>query len=407
MRAGAGVRPLSLGGAFVAVANDVTAGYWNPAGLGQLSETQLVGMYSLLSMNRMYNYAAIAHPIKSYGTLGFSWINFQVGDIESRDSGGNVTGTFGNLENAFIFSYGRAIGKIFFIGANAKYLLQSLAGSNAHGLSFDFGSILKPVDSFSIGLSVQDILGKFKWNTAAQPSYSLPLTLRSGIAIHPTSFPLLFTFDFEKNNMQKSRFHGGVELLFVKEFGLRMGNDNGTFTFGGTISVPMSNNELEMDYGFLPNDGIAQSPTHRFSLLLKLSKPSELNPIAEKKPKPLKPPVSQTVRQKPRNHDHISKNKNNSSHTSVLLAKVLKVKGDYIIINIGAIDGLTIGLQYDLFLKVERDGGVAGAQNLGRVEVFKTYKNTSAIRIVSRANAYVLKARDVVGLKSFNTTHKQ
>jgi len=29
-------RPLSMGGAFSAVANDTSVGYWNPAGLGTL-----------------------------------------------------------------------------------------------------------------------------------------------------------------------------------------------------------------------------------------------------------------------------------------------------------------------------------------------------------------------------------
>ena len=34
---GVGSRPLSLGGAFVAVADEASAVYWNPAGLGDLS----------------------------------------------------------------------------------------------------------------------------------------------------------------------------------------------------------------------------------------------------------------------------------------------------------------------------------------------------------------------------------
>jgi len=33
---GVGGRALAMGGAFVAVANDVTAGYWNPAGLSRI-----------------------------------------------------------------------------------------------------------------------------------------------------------------------------------------------------------------------------------------------------------------------------------------------------------------------------------------------------------------------------------
>ena len=46
-----GARPLTMGGAFVAVSDDAHAGYWNPAGLALLSEQnhpyQLTGMYTL------------------------------------------------------------------------------------------------------------------------------------------------------------------------------------------------------------------------------------------------------------------------------------------------------------------------------------------------------------------------
>src|SRR5262245_33169807 len=85
LRAGAGVRALGLGGAFVAAANDVTAGYWNPAGLHQLVEPQLAGMYSLLSLDRHFNYVAAAYPFHTFGTFGLSWVNYQVGNIATRD----------------------------------------------------------------------------------------------------------------------------------------------------------------------------------------------------------------------------------------------------------------------------------------------------------------------------------
>ncbi|MBI1926707.1 hypothetical protein HYR99_21000, partial [Candidatus Poribacteria bacterium] len=44
----AGVRPLGMGGAFVARADDSSAGLWNPAGLAQLKQSEFVATYSAL-----------------------------------------------------------------------------------------------------------------------------------------------------------------------------------------------------------------------------------------------------------------------------------------------------------------------------------------------------------------------
>ena len=60
---GVGGRALGMGGASVAVANDITAGYWNPAGLAHMNYPQISLMHeehfgSLVN----YNYAAVAIP---------------------------------------------------------------------------------------------------------------------------------------------------------------------------------------------------------------------------------------------------------------------------------------------------------------------------------------------------------
>ena len=45
-----GAKAMGMGGAFTAVANDASAIYWNPAGLTQLSGTQLMLGTTLISL---------------------------------------------------------------------------------------------------------------------------------------------------------------------------------------------------------------------------------------------------------------------------------------------------------------------------------------------------------------------
>ncbi len=75
-------RALGMGSAFVALANDVSAGYWNPAGLSRLDFPQAMIMHDERFAGLVnYNYGALAIPYKSDMTLGFSVIRLGVDGI--------------------------------------------------------------------------------------------------------------------------------------------------------------------------------------------------------------------------------------------------------------------------------------------------------------------------------------
>ena len=63
-RACVGARPLAMGGAFVAVADDVNATYWNPAGLSQIpaGKIEITGMHTTTNRDQInyQDYAAAA-----------------------------------------------------------------------------------------------------------------------------------------------------------------------------------------------------------------------------------------------------------------------------------------------------------------------------------------------------------
>src|SRR2546427_13259780 len=77
---GAGARGAALGGAFAALTTDVTALYYNPAGLAEMSRPgAMVSTYSYIAGTR-YSWAGIGFPMSggaraigvSVGTFGFS-----------------------------------------------------------------------------------------------------------------------------------------------------------------------------------------------------------------------------------------------------------------------------------------------------------------------------------------------
>ena len=71
LKIGVGARACAMGEAFVAVADDPTAIYWNPAGLRQLSKIEILGMQSFWLMDMGYQYLAAVIPLPlGFGTLG-------------------------------------------------------------------------------------------------------------------------------------------------------------------------------------------------------------------------------------------------------------------------------------------------------------------------------------------------
>src|SRR5436305_7767869 len=81
---GIGGRALAMGGAVTATANDITAGYWNPAGLMSVKPDFQVGLMhaEYFAGNSKYDYAGIAVPLKSkHRSLGISALRFATDDI--------------------------------------------------------------------------------------------------------------------------------------------------------------------------------------------------------------------------------------------------------------------------------------------------------------------------------------
>ena len=268
LRIGVGARPLGMGGAFIALADDATASYWNPAGLGQIETSQLACMYSLMSMDRMLNLASYAQPLSKIGTLGFSWLNFGVHDIDGRDAAGNPTGAFSDSENAFSLSLGKKLAPALLIGGNLKFLTHKLASQKATGFGFDIGAILKIGKEIRIGGTIQDIASSIKWDTESKLSEEFLTVTKFGISIIPQTIPIKFSADIEKNAKQNTKYHVGAEYWFKSSIAARIGYNRNHVTAGGSAIFPISSVNIQLDYAFSP-DVLQQWPTHRMSMIVK------------------------------------------------------------------------------------------------------------------------------------------
>ena len=169
LASGVGGRALGMGGAYVAHADDVTAGYWNVAGLDAIQAPQGAFMHAerfdgIVS----FDYAAVAMPISERSTVGVSFVRSAVDDIAStldaydpatglpRPNSADFVEYFSAADNALFVSYARGVTDALALGATAKVVRRGIGEfASAWGYSVDLGAQLQ-LGRVRLGLNLQD-----------------------------------------------------------------------------------------------------------------------------------------------------------------------------------------------------------------------------------------------------------
>ncbi|SNR61542.1 MULTISPECIES: PorV/PorQ family protein [Hymenobacter] len=181
LNVGVGGRALGMGKVQVSLADDATAGYWNPAGLvGQKHKYDAVLMHSELFSGIVKNdYAAFSTPLDDKSAIGVSLLRLGVDDIaDTRDlynEYGYVDYTriryFSVADYAVLLSYSRKIANIegLQVGANAKIIYRNIGDfANAWGFGVDAG-VQYTRNKWRLGLMARDITTTYNvWSVDAE-----------------------------------------------------------------------------------------------------------------------------------------------------------------------------------------------------------------------------------------------
>lgn len=175
MSIGVDAAALGMSNAVTASTSDVNSGYWNPAGLVFLEDSQGALMHASYFANiAQYDYAAFAMPIDDRSAWGISLIRFGVDDILNTtqliDSEGNIDynriSKFSTADYGATFSYARSLQVPGWqYGVNAKVIRRIIGDfANSWGFGLDVG-IQFERDNWKVGLMVRDITTTYNiWN---------------------------------------------------------------------------------------------------------------------------------------------------------------------------------------------------------------------------------------------------
>lgn len=299
---GVGGRALAMGSTQVAIVNDVTSGYWNPAGLALMDYPQVALMHEEHFGNLVnYNYGAAAIPYGTDMSFGLSVIRVAVDGIPDTrnalyDSNGDgiidihsdlpdysKISEFSNADWAAYFTFAKRQTENFYWGANVKIIRRDLAEYSATGIGFDIGAYYNPMEDLFLGANIQDVTTTLvAWNTGRNELITPTVKFGAAYSVKMLGGSILPAVDADirfENRKFASTFnlgpvsfdmHAGLEYNFKNIFEVRAGySDVKQFTIGAGVRLP----KLQIDYSFAR---MSQSETerlpdsHRISLILTL-----------------------------------------------------------------------------------------------------------------------------------------
>ena len=208
---GEGAKATAMGSAFVGVADDPSAIYWNPAGLSKLQGVNVIFDHTNWIAGTSYNFVAASYGIGELGTIGFSFTSSNYGDmkvttIDEPEGTGEV---FTANDMAISLAYAVSLTENFSIGFNPKFIYQSIWNMSASAFALDIGVKYKtPFDGAILAMSISNFGTKMQMqgnnsvvlvdldplnggNNNKIPAnlstgeWSLPLSYRVGIAYEP------------------------------------------------------------------------------------------------------------------------------------------------------------------------------------------------------------------------------
>jgi long-subunit fatty acid transport protein len=296
-----GARATGMGGAFVAIANDASAMYWNPAGIARLSQSEAIFSHSAWIADISFNYAGVVMPVSDFGTFGVNFTSLSMTDME-RTTEDQPDGT-GEFFSAGSFAVGVAYAKNltewFSIGANVKYVNEHIWDTSATAIAVDIGTLFTtPFPGVTFGAGMVNVGQKLHMqgddlivqkdispNNGNNPNvtallqtdnFDLPLALRLGVAYEPIvtenqhltiAVDALHPNDNTENLNLGFEYTGVQNILAIRGGYNALGQRDGesSYTVGGGLRYSMEGGPMvKFDYAF-ENFGRLQN-VHKFSV---------------------------------------------------------------------------------------------------------------------------------------------
>lgn len=288
LKIGVGGRASAMGDAFVAVANDASALYWNPAGLTQFNEHQIIFSHNKWVVDINHDFLGGVYHLdesNSFG-IGLTALTMQKMPVTTEFAPFGTGEYFGFSDIAVAVSYSRKMTDQFSFGGTVKYIEETLDKLKMRGVMIDLGTFYwtglgstrfaVAVSNFGSNLAPDgEVVLVGKRNVSEWQEFSPPTVFRIGFAFEPyqdNEHTITTSIQLNHPNDNSENVSTGFEYTWNNTVFMRGGYkvnvEEQNFSFGAGITVPLSIAQFTLDYAYANFSRLGSA--HRFSILLGL-----------------------------------------------------------------------------------------------------------------------------------------
>jgi len=286
LKVGVGARAAAMGESFVAVANDASALYWNPAGITQFDQAQVILSHTEWLVEIKHDFAGAVYHLSADDAVGVSVTALHTKDMEvttelqPRGTGNYFT--FGDI--AVGVTYARKMTNQFSFGATIRYIEETMDVLKMRGVVADFGTYYwtglgtarfsAVVANFGNQMGPSGTVTLVGGSTVnAFQEYPPPTIFKFGFAFEPikdetniltTSIQLNHPND-NSENVGFGAEYGWQNTLFIRG-GYKLNAEEQSVSFGGGLAASLGIAHVAVDYAYASFANLG--PTHRISLLV-------------------------------------------------------------------------------------------------------------------------------------------
>ncbi|MBP7563162.1 MAG: hypothetical protein KA886_05170 [Candidatus Cloacimonetes bacterium] len=296
MSIGAGIKSLSMGGAYTAIADEGTAMYWNASGIAQIRKNEASLMRAFLYDGlAAYDNFSYCHPLPNGVTIGANWTRLTIDDIpiynENHLIGTNIDqraafaefqltavpdGKFKSTDDMFLFAFAKHIHQDadlgwflfvlpidYYLGVNFKYIKRQMLEYTGDGTGFDASFLFKTnlgmlvdqewMGEIATGVNLQDISGtNITWDTQSRHQDEVLFNTKFGLAYKQPvkKYHSNVTVTYDKDFVYDKTNHFGMEVDYREKTQFRMGFYDQNFSAGVGVAI----SRFKIDYAFITNN---------------------------------------------------------------------------------------------------------------------------------------------------------
>jgi hypothetical protein len=294
LKIGVGARGASMGESFVAVANDASSLFWNPAGLVQFDDNQVFASHTDYVVDIGHEFLGVVYHLSPGDAVGGSVSSLHMAQMEitteTQPGGTGRFFTFGDV--SISATYAKRMTEQFSFGATLRYAEETLDVLKMRSWMVDIGTFYwTGISSIRFAVVISNFGNDVAPKGSVKPwdgepvtefqSFSLPTVFRFGVAFEPLQTDeqrLTTSIQLNHPNDNSEHFRLGVEWAWHETLFLRAGvkrtigqrifgedeTSDEAFSVGTGFSAPVAFSRVMADYAYV--DYSRLGPVHRFSL---------------------------------------------------------------------------------------------------------------------------------------------